>query len=77
MIYKLSSWVFNFGKLDFDNKFLNDIIDLLNLGLKFVPSFFSNQVDFFNFLLNELDDSLYEFNSKFFFKKSNLLSQLN
>jgi hypothetical protein len=47
---------------------------LLDLGFKFVPSIFTNQFDFYSFVLNNLDVKFLDFNRNlFYYKKSKSL----
>jgi len=49
--------------------FLEDFCEVLDLGLKFVPSIFINLNSFFLYYLYELDKSLIRLNSYIFFEK--------
>ena len=54
-IFKISNSVFQIGNIDYDIKFLDTIIALLTLGNKFVPNYFQKNVQFFHFLLLDID----------------------
>ena len=68
-IYKLENSVFSFGVIETNYNMLLNIISLLSLELKFVPSFFNNTYDYFQYLLNDIDNSLTDFNARLFFEK--------
>ena len=70
-VYKISHSIFQIGELDIDSDYKNNIISLLELGNKFVPNYFFNSIDFFNYLLSELDNNLLDLNKKLFFLEKN------
>jgi hypothetical protein len=77
-IFKISNSVFQIGNIDYDIKFLDTIIALLTLGNKFVPNYFQNNVQFFHFLLLDIDLKIIDFNKRMFFKsRSNTVSKNN
>ncbi len=41
-IFKVGNRTFQFGHINYDNNFTNIFISILDLGLKFVPSFYFN-----------------------------------
>ena len=70
-VYKISHSIYQIGELDIDSDYKNNIISLLELGNKFVPNYFFNSIDFFNYLLSELDNNLLDLNKKLFFLEKN------
>ena len=44
---------------------------MLEFGNKFVPNYFFNPLDYFNYLLSELDTNLLDLNKNFFFLNNN------
>lgn len=73
-IYKLSNRVFQIGDLDYDQTFIVKFCSILDLGLKFIPSYFNSFNSFYNFLMSSIDNSLNSFNFYLFCKK---MSKLN
>jgi hypothetical protein len=67
-IYKVNNSVFCIGDFDFKDKFIIYFFDILSLGSKFVPCFFSKPEEFFAFYLNQLDKEMESFNSKLFYE---------
>ncbi len=65
-VFRLDEFDSNFK---FDSKFLDKFCSVLDLGLKFVPSIFSNLNSFFLYYLYELDKSLVRLNSYIYFEK--------
>ena len=53
-VYKISNTVFSYGIIDYDNVYIREICDLLDLGTKFFPCFFENKTNFYKNLLQEL-----------------------
>ena len=51
--------------------FLNTIINILDLGFKFVPHLFDSELEFFNFLLLKIDCHTLELNKQLYFTKIN------
>jgi len=77
-VFKISHSLYQIGELDIDSEFKDNIISLLEFGNKFVPNYFFNSIDFFNYLLCELDNNLLDLNMKLFFlEKNNSQSILN
>jgi len=52
-----------------DNNFLFTFCSILDLGLKFIPSIFTNLNSFYIFLFKNLDNSLLRFNEYIFYEK--------
>ena len=50
--------------------FVHEFCEILDLGLKFVPSIFNNLNNFFLFFLFELDKSFITLNNYIFFEKN-------
>ncbi len=91
-IFKVGNRSFQFGHINYDKNFVNifcyhNFICILDLGLKFVPSFYFNSFQLFLFFLINIDTELVNFNNKFTIntsreinnnrnKKSNLLSEI-
>jgi hypothetical protein len=75
-IFKISSRVFrldDFGtNPKIDAEFITKFCSILDLGLKFIPSIFSNLYIFFLFFLFEMDKSFTKLNSYIFFHKERL-----
>ena len=67
-IYKLSNSVFQIGNINYDQKLLNDIISLLDLGNKFVPNYFQHNSQFVQFLLRNIDLNKIDFNKNMMLK---------
>ena len=67
-IYKLSNSVFQIGNINYDQKLLNDIISLLDLGNKFVPNYFQHNSQFVQFLLRKIDLNKIDFNKNMMLK---------
>ncbi|CAF1057037.1 unnamed protein product [Brachionus calyciflorus] len=67
-IKKVGSRTFTIGNLTIDKNLLLNLIDLIDLGSKFIPNYYSNYIDIFTFMLYSLNDSLFDFNKKIFFK---------
>lgn len=57
--------MFQIGDINCNSLVKKNIISFLDFGNKFVPNFFFNKNEFFNFLLSDLDNALIEFNTKF------------
>ena len=62
VIYKISTNVFSYGLIDYDNKYINNICNLLNKGTKFVPNTIIDDFDFFDEVFKSIDNSLVKFN---------------
>ena len=72
-IFRISDLSFIYDNLTSLNYNLNDIFllcKILDLGFKFVPNILSNDIDFFRFLLYDLDNSFINLNKKLFLKNS-------
>lgn len=52
-----------------NNNFLSIFCSILDLGLKFIPSIFTNLNSFYIFLFKNLDQSLLKFNEYIFYEK--------
>ena len=76
-VYKVSQRVFQIGNLDYDNNFILEFSKILDLGLKFIPSYFYSISSYYNFLLNNIDSSLNNFNKYLFFEKNKVEKGLN
>ncbi len=70
-VYKLGNALYQIGELDIDSDYKFNIISLLEFGNKFVPNYFFNPLDYFNYLLSELDTNLLDLNKNFFFLNNN------
>ena len=57
-IFKVGNRVFLFDKIDYDNVFVSNFINILDLGLKFIPSYYFNSFQLFTFFLKILKQSL-------------------
>ena len=68
-IYKISTNVFSYGLIDYDNKYINNICNLLNKGTKFVPNTIIDDFDFFDDVFKSIDNSLVKFNKNIFINK--------
>jgi len=71
-IFKVSERVFKLNNFNIDSKYSSDFFNLLDYGLKFSLCFFKNRYYFFNYFINNIDSSLYNFNKFLFFSKRNL-----
>lgn len=69
-IYKIGDSLFQIGDLNIDFYYKQNIISILNLGNKFVPNYFFSTIDFFNYLLKELDENLLDLNTNIFLSKN-------
>ena len=69
-VYKIGDSLFQIGDLNIDFNYKQNIISILNLGNKFVPNYFFNAIDFFNYLLKELDENLLDLNTSIFLSKN-------
>ena len=71
-IYKISQRVFRLDNFqnNFDMHFLKKFCDILDLGQKFIPSYFNSLNNFFQFFLFELDTSFTKLNNYIFFEKN-------
>ena len=79
-IYKCSDLTFIYDhttSLNYDYDKIISISKILDLGFKFVPNFYSNELDFFKFLLCDLDNSFYNFNKRLFLNVNNNSSKDN
>ena len=82
-IYKVGDSLFQISDINIDYNFKQNIISILKLGNKFVPNYFFNNSDFFNHLLNEIDNSLLNLNRDLYLSKdyskinSNIISYEN
>jgi hypothetical protein len=83
-IFKVGNRTFQFGHINYDNNFINIFISILDLGLKFVPSFYFNSFQLFLFFLKNIETEMVNFNKRFTIntwreinknKNSNLLSE--
>ena len=61
------------GNLDLDKSFIIKLCNILDLGMKFVPSIFFSHSNFIRFFLNNLDCNLYNFNKFLFYAKQKFL----
>ena len=70
-IKKVSDRVFLLDFININEDFLISFCKILDLGMKFVPTF-SNHINlnFFRYFLNNLDCNLYNFNKYLFFSKN-------
>ena len=71
-IFKVGNRVFQIGTIDFNNNFIFNLISILDLGLKFVPSFYLNSFQLFSFFLKHIENELINFNKKLCFYKWSL-----
>ena len=71
-IYKVSQRVFRLDnfQINYDMHFLKKFCDILDLGQKFIPSYFNSLNNFFQFFLFELDTSFTKLNNYIFFEKN-------
>jgi len=63
--------VFRYGNFSFAKKILSTIVSILDLGFKFVPYIFNDDLSFFNYLLHKIDSHTLEINKYLFFNKMN------
>ena len=56
----------------YGNKDLQNLCNVLDKGMKFVPNFINNDYTYFKYILSEIDSSLLRFNGSVFFNKVNL-----
>lgn len=61
------------GNLEIDKSFIIKLCNILDLGMKFVPSIFFSHSNFIRFFLNNLDCNLYNFNKFLFYAKQKFL----
>ena len=72
-IFQINDRVFQIGiisKDSFSSNFpdlVNQISNILNLGLNFVPRYFLNKFDFYSSLFDNFENFLKDFNKKFIF----------
>ena len=72
-IFKVGERVFQIGNINnISYDFLNNIVSLLDRGLKFIPCLNSNSLDIFKSLLFDFENNLSDLNKKLFF-----ISKLN
>lgn len=64
----------NINSLNFNLDKIFSICKILDLGFKFVPNYIYNGIDFFRFLLSDLDNSFVDFNKKLFLKSKNSIN---
>jgi hypothetical protein len=57
-IFKVGNRTFQFGHINYENKFINIFISILDLGLKFVPSFYFNSFQLFPFFLKNIETEM-------------------
>ena len=71
-IFKISERVFRLDNFqsNTDIKFVKEFCEILDLGLKFVPSLFKNLTSFFTYFLLELNKSFTKLNNFIFFEKN-------
>ena len=70
-IYKIGERVFRYGNFSYEKEFLKNIVSILDLGFKFVPHLFENELDFFYFLFFKIDYLTLDLNRKLFLNKIN------
>ena len=63
-IFKVGNRVFQYSNINFEKNFIYDLISILDLGLKFVPSYLYNSFQLFSFLLQNVELELVNFNKK-------------
>jgi len=68
-IYKVSNNVFSYGKLNFDDKYINNICKLLDKGIKFVPYLIDNDFDFYYNIYKDFDNTFVKLNFNIFTEK--------
>ena len=61
-IYKLGDALFQISDFFINLDYLKHINFILNLGNKFVPNYFFNNIEFFNYLIKDIDLQILEFN---------------
>ena len=79
-IYKISEHVFQLGNINTETVFLNNIIEILNLGKKFIPCYYNDSFSLISFFIKNFDMHLEDFNKKIFYKIKNeeyLISKVN
>jgi hypothetical protein len=62
-IYKIGNRVFQISEIDFDFNFISQLVSILDLGLKFVPTYIFNYFQLFSFL-KSIELELVNFNKK-------------
>jgi len=74
-IYKVNKSIFQLGEIICNQEnLLNDIISIILLGNKFVPSYYTNKKSFFNYLLNNIDKNIIKFDNFLNISKSSYFS---
>jgi len=68
----VSERVFMINNINIDTEYLIKLCDILDLGMKFIPTTFEKHIYFLKFFLNNLDCSLYNFNKFLFYSKMSL-----
>ena len=71
-VYKVSNRVFQIGEIDYDIKYINTIINILDRGFKFIPCFHFNNFHIFKNLVLSIEKEMFNFNRQIFFKKVSL-----
>jgi hypothetical protein len=71
-VYKVSNRVFQIGEIDYDIKYINTIINVLDRGFKFIPCFHFNNFHIFKNLVLSIEKEMFNFNRQIFFKKVSL-----
>ena len=61
--------MFQLGELNNEPTMIKQICSILLLGNKYIPNYFFDRVDYFYFLLKEIDKIIIDFNKYIFFVK--------
>ena len=69
-IYRYENSLFQIGELEIDENYKHNIISLLTLGNKFIPNYFFSKEDYFNYLLNLIDNNILNLNTNLYINKN-------
>ena len=72
-IYKIGKGIFQIGNISSDNNLIKNIISILELGNKFVPSIHNNLIDIHSNTIKQFDKNLLDLNAKLFYQRKKFL----
>ena len=67
--------MFQIDEVDCDESLLSNLNSILSLGNKFVPNLYYKEIDYFNDLLHDIDNSILDFNKRLFIYNKNKIKE--